>query len=262
MNKVALITGGSSGIGASVARMLADSGCRVYEISRREHSAEGVTHITGDVSDEASIGAAVEKVALAEGRIDILICCAGYGISGAAEFTDMTAAAGQIIVNLLGTANAVKAVIPQMRRQGGGRIITVSSVAAVTPIAFQSWYSASKAAINAYIMALDNEIRRFGISVCAVMPGDTNTGFTDARKKTHVGDDIYGGAISKSVAYMEKNERKGVPPEKVAKVICRAALKKKVRLFYTVGLMYKAVVWLARLLPPGLLNRLIALIYR
>ena len=156
MNKVALITGGSSGIGASVARMLADSGCRVYEISRREHSAEGVTHITGDVSDEASIGAAVEKVALAEGRIDILICVR-IGISGAGSLPTMTAAAGQIIVNLLGTANAVRPLSADAQT-GPRRIMRSASVAAVTPIAFQSWYSASKAAINAYTGA-DNEFR-------------------------------------------------------------------------------------------------------
>lgn len=91
-----------------------------------------------------------------------------------------------------------------MRQQGSGRIVNLSSVAAPAAIPFQTYYSVSKAAINDFTLATANEVRPFGITVCAVMPGDICTGFTDARQKIPAGDEIYGGRISRSVAGMEK----------------------------------------------------------
>jgi short-subunit dehydrogenase len=95
----------------------------------------------------------------------------------------MDAAKKLMETNLYGAANVSRAAILICGENGGGRIVNVSSVAGVLPIPFQTWYSVSKAAINAFSMALANEIKPFGISVCAVMPGDMKTGFTDARKK-------------------------------------------------------------------------------
>ena len=127
--KTAIVTGGSSGIGLEAARALRDMGCRVYEISRRDHTEDGVTHIKGDVTSEADMQAAVRQVIGAEGKLDILVCCAGFGISGAVEFTELEAAKKQVNVNFFGVVNAVKAALPYMRRQGSGRIVAVSSVA-------------------------------------------------------------------------------------------------------------------------------------
>ena len=173
----------------------------------------------------------------------------------------MEEAAGQLEVNLLGTANLCRAAIPLFRAQGKGRIINVSSVAAVTPIPFQAWYSVSKAGINAYTMALANEVRRFGISVCAVQPGDTRTGFTDARRKSVEGDEIYGGAITRSVGRMEKDERGGVSPDKVAQKVLRLAARRRVSPLYTVGFVYQLCVLLMRILPAGLANRILGMLY-
>ncbi len=97
-----------------------------------------------------------------------------------------------------------RAVIPVMRAQRSGRIVNLSSVAGAIPIPFQAFYSANKAAINLYTMALANEIKPFGVQVCCVQPGDIRPAFTAARQKIVVGDDIYGGRISRSVAGMEK----------------------------------------------------------
>ena len=193
--------------------------------------------------------------------LDLLVNCAGFGISGAAEFTPVEEARRQLEVNLLGTANLCSAAIPVFREQKGGRIINISSVAAVTPIPFQAWYSVSKAGINAYTMALANEVRRFGISVSAVMPGDTRTGFTDARKKSAAGDEVYGGAISRSVSRMEKDERGGVSPDKVAAKVLRLARKKRVGPLYAVGFVYGLCVLLMRILPSALANRILGMLY-
>ena len=211
--KVALVTGGSSGIGLSCANALRSKGWRVFTLSRREAGPGGFEHIRGDVSQPEECRRAVESVLVSSGRLDLLVNCAGFGISGAAEFTPEGEAESQVRVNLFGSANMCKAVIPQMRQQGGGRILNVSSFAALTPIPFQIWYSVSKAGINSYTMALANELRPFGISVAAVMPGDTRTGFTDVRRKCPEGDEVYRGVISRSVEKMENDERGGMSPD-------------------------------------------------
>ena len=260
---VALVSGGSSGIGLEVARGLSRAGCLVFELSRREETEqiENVHHIQADVTDEERIDRAVDEIVAAEGHIDILVNNAGFGISGAFEFNGAEEAQSQFAVNVFGLANLVRAVVPHMRRQGWGRIVNLSSVAAETPIPFQSWYSASKAAINSLTMALANEVRPFGISVCAVMPGDIRTGFTAARRKETAGDDIYAGAISRSVAKMEKDEQGGMEPRRVADLVCRLCLKDKVKPLYTVGLTYKFFVFLARVLPKAWVNAIIGKMY-
>lgn len=262
MHKVALVTGGSSGIGKCTADALLRRGCRVYTLSRRVPTQGGkARHICADVTDEAQVRRAVEQILKEEKRIDILVNCAGFGISGAVEFTRPEDARRQMDVNFFGTVQVTGAVLPQMRRQGSGRIVNVSSVAAPAAIPFQTFYSASKAAINAYTCALANEVRPYGVTVTAVQPGDIRTGFTAARDKSVEGDEAYGGRISRSVATMERDEENGMAPEKVGAYVCRIALKKRVKPLYTVGFVYKCVCLLCKLLPCGLLNRLIGLIY-
>ncbi len=258
---VAVITGGSSGIGASTARFLAEKGCKVYELSRRESSAEGITHISADVTDEAAITAAIGEIVSHEERIDILINCAGFGISGAIEFTELSDAKRQLDVNFFGMVNVTRAVIPLMRKARRGRIVNISSVAAPVPIPFQAYYSCSKAAINSYSCALANELRPFGVSVCAVQPGDIASGFTGARKKTLTGDEVYGGRISRSVETMEKDERGGMSPDTAGAYIAKIALKPRIKPLYAIGLKYKFFCFLCKILPCGIQNRIIGMLY-
>ena len=176
--KVAAITGASGGIGRATAQLLADE-YRVYDLSRSGTDSGNIVHIDADVTNEESLSAAFSRIRAREGRLDLLICNAGIGIAAAAEFTDAAAAGHQMNVNFFGVYLACKHAMPLLR-ETGGRIVAVSSAAAEFPIPFQSFYSASKAAVNTFICALRNEVRAFGVSVCAVMPGDTKTGFTDA----------------------------------------------------------------------------------
>ena len=261
MNKIAIVTGGSGGIGRCTAAALRRAGCTVYELSRREKPAEGIVHLTADVTDEAQVRAAVDEVLRREGRIDILVNNAGFGISGAAELTDSRDAHAQLELNLYGMDNATKAVLPAMRKQGSGRIVCMSSIAGVLPIPFQLWYSVSKAAINAYVLALQNEVRPFGITVCAVMPGDIASGFTDARKKSAAGDDIYAGRIERSVAVMEKDERGGMSPEFAGSYVAKMALRENSKPLVALGTAYKGAAVLAKLLPRRLSNWIVGLIY-
>ena len=248
MNPVVIITGGTSGIGAATVKLLRERGCAVYEFSRR--ASDDPNHFGVDVTDEKAVRAAVDAVVKREGRVDVLINNAGFGISGAMEFTDPADAHRLMEVNLFGMDNAIRAVLPHMRRAKAGRIVNISSVAGVFAIPFQAWYSISKAAVRSLTMALYNEVAPFGIEVTSVMPGDIRTGFTAARKKSSAGDAEYGGRISRSVEKMEKDEQNGMAPETAAKTIVKVALQKgRVKPYYAIGFSYKFLVLLDSLLP-------------
>ncbi|MBE7024512.1 MAG: SDR family NAD(P)-dependent oxidoreductase [Ruminococcaceae bacterium] len=257
--KVAAITGASGGIGRETAQLLAAE-YRVYDLSRTGQDGANIVHIDTDVTSEESLSAAFRRIEAREGRLDLLICNAGIGIAGAAEFTTEEAAQYQINVNFFGVFRTVKNALPLLRLSRG-RIVAISSAAATFPIPFQSFYSASKAAINTFVCALRNEVRTFGVSVCAIMPGDTKTGFTDARKKAFQGEDVYGGRIGPSVYVMEKDEQNGMPAEKVAKTIVRIAKKRRIRPLYTAGLKYKLFIVVKKLVGMTVVNWLIGLLY-
>lgn len=260
-HKIAVVTGGSSGIGLCTAQALRDAGCVVYALSRRGFSCDGLRHICADVTDEAAVCAALQQIMDENGKIDMVVNCAGFGISGAVEFTALSEAKSQFDVNFFGMVNVNKAAISYMRLGGSGRLVNISSVAAVAHIPFQTYYSASKAAIESYTCALSNEVKPFGISVTCVQPGDICTGFTVARRKSVQGDDVYEGRISRSVAGMEKDEQNGMSPEKAGRYIAKIALKHSVKPIYTLGFGYKCLSVLCKLLPCRFRNWIVGLLY-
>lgn len=262
MAKVAVVTGGTSGIGLATVERLLEKGVKVYSLSRNApKSPSRATHISADVADEASVKAAVAEILKTEKTIDILVNNAGFGISGAVEFTEPEDAKRLFDVNFFGVVNMTRALIPIMRENGGGRIINISSVAGVIPIPFQTYYSAAKAAINAYTLATQNEVRDFGITLCAIMPGDIKTGFTAAREKQALGDDIYSGKITRSVTYMERDEQRGMPPEAVGRVVAACALKTRVKPLRSIGFKYRLFCVLIAVLPHSLSNRIVGMLY-
>lgn len=225
MKKVAVITGASSGLGLEVAKQLFDIGYTVYNLSRSGCPDSRIAHFSVDVTDEAAVKSALDKIYANEGRIDIMYNNAGFGISGAAEFTSNDEAKRLLDVDLFGVVNGCKAAIPIMRKQGFGRLAATSSLAADIPIPFQTWYSVAKAAVNSYMLAVANEVRQFGITVTVIMPDNFTSVFTAARSKSDVGDDIYNGIISRSVSTMEEEELSGtVTAYDVAKTVVNALL--------------------------------------
>ncbi|MBR1426526.1 MAG: SDR family oxidoreductase [Paludibacteraceae bacterium] len=261
MEKTLLLTGGSSGIGKATVELFASRGWRVFELSRHGRSHGNIVHIDCDVCDEPGVQKAVEEVLQQTERLDVVISNAGYGISGAVEFTEMADAHHQFDVNFFGTLAVTKAVLPQLRKQQGGRIIYTSSVAAVLSIPYQSFYCASKAAINAFALALQNEVRSFGITVSVLMPGDVATGFTDARNKSDRGSEVYPHA-QKAVETMEKDERAGMSPLAMARDFYRIATTANPAPQYVGGAQYKFFCFLDRVLPKRLVNRIVGALYQ
>lgn len=259
-SRVVVITGGSSGIGLATARLFAEHGERVYELSRTGKGAAGVKHVSCDVSNEESVRTAIEQVVSETERIDVLISNAGFGISGPVEFTKIEDAERQLDVNFFGAVRAVQAVLPYMRQQRSGRIVFVSSVAAVLSIPYQAFYSASKSALNALCLALRQELRSFGISVSALMPGDVSTGFTAARSKDESGSEVY-VHLQEAVGKMEKDETSGMSSKTIARCLWRLSNKRSPAPLYTAGAEYKLFVLLERLLPKRWSNMIVGKLY-
>ena len=258
--KVVVITGGSGGIGLALCRKFHMHGDRVYSLSRTCNPENPAEHLFADLTDGDSVKEAFRCIGEREGGIDLLINNAGFGISGTVEFTAAEDAERQFQVNFFGGLRCIQAALPLIRERKG-RILNISSAAAIFSIPFQAFYSASKAAVNSLTLALRNEVKPFGVSVCAVMPGDVKTGFTEKRKKVHAGAELYGGVIDASVAVMEKDEQNGMSPDYVAKYICRIACKRRVRPLYTAGLLYKLFYIADKLLPKRLVNWLVGMLY-
>lgn len=258
--EVVVITGASSGIGRACAEAFLKDGSVVYSLSRHKKF-DDVLHVPCDVSDEEQVNAAFKKIFEKEGRIDILINNAGFGISGAVEFTELSQAKKQFDVNFFGCFLCCKVVCEYMRKNRGGKIINISSMAAPLSIPFQAFYSASKSAVNALTLALANELRPFNISVCAFMPGDVKTAFTAEREKEISGADVYGEVINNSIAQMEKDEQNGMSPEKIAKAVHSLARKKSPKPLSTTGLNYRLFAVLSKLLPVRAVNRIVGMIY-
>ena len=216
--------------------------------------------IRADAGDSVQVQAAVEQAQRELGSLQVLVCNAGFGISGAIEFTEPSDAKRQFDVNFFGALHCIQAVLPQMRAQHSGCILCVSSVAAVLSIPFQSFYSAAKASINALCAALANEVRPYGIRVAALMPGDIKTGFTAAREKSFAGKDVY-PALPRSVATMEHDEATGMEPVYIAHKLFRLSQKRALKPNYTAGLQYQFFVMLRKFLPYRFINWLVGMLY-
>lgn len=258
---IVLITGASSGIGLANAKRFMEKGHKVYGIAHNQFELEGMTYYQADIRDHTRINDIVKEIYEKEKRIDILLNSAGMGISGAVEDTKIENAELMFDINFFGAVNITNQVIPYMRENGYGRIANISSVAGILPIAFQTFYSANKAAISLYSSGLNIEVKPFGIRVIDFMPGDIKTGFTDNRKKNKSNSIHYGERIDRSVKVMEKDERNGMSVEYVSKVMYKNIMKKRPAVRKVVGVQYKFFAFLYRFLPIGLVNWIMGKIY-
>lgn len=259
MTKIAVVTGGSGGIGKAICQQLAASNYRVIELSRSGKDFSGVEHITADVTDLASVNNAFEQIAEQTDGIDLLVNNAGMGISGAVEYADATEMKRQFDVNFFGVVAVTQAALPLLKVKRG-KIFNISSVAAVTPLPFQAFYSASKSALDCMTLALANELRPVGVQATALLLGDIATGFTAHRVKDRSTNE-YSERLARSVAAMEKDERNGADPKIVGKAVVKLAKKRNLKPTYTVGAKYKLFVALVKILPLSLVNKILYAMY-
>lgn len=259
-NKVVVITGASKGIGRATAIKFANNSYKVYDLSRSGKDDEISTHIYCDVTNPLDIENAINEVIKREGRIDVAISNAGMGISGSVEGHKYEHIKRQIDINFLGSAYFLRSVMKYIR-ESKGRILFMSSLAADIPIPFQSIYSATKAAIKNMAQSIDNELKGSGARACALIPGDLSTNFTASRIKNEIEDQFYSKRVNVSVAKMEKDELTGKGPEVIAERLYHLATAKNPKVISSVGLFYKSMSVLEKVLPVRFKNWLIYKIY-
>ena len=257
--KTVLVTGASSGIGKETADYFAMRGFTVYAASRhpKETPNRNIVPIEMDVTDPSSVQAASEKIP----ELGIIVHCAGFGVSGSAEMIPLERAKAQMETNYFGVINVNSVFLPKLRKNKRSLVLITSSVAGLVAIPYQSHYSSSKYAIEAYAQALRIEARKFGVKVCLVEPGDTKTGFTKARTSDEPETSPYFEECKAAVDQMAHDEMTGKSADSVAKVFIKLAYRRNPPVRCVVGLDYKALALLVKLLPARFVNWIIKLIY-
>ena len=262
---ITVITGASSGIGLALATSLLSKGHVVYSLSRTAPPDSQIRHIYCDVSDRRSVVEAFREFHAKETQADILVNNAGFGISGAAEFADEGEIKRIFDVNFLGAVYCTQCAIPKMREARGGKILFISSAAAVFPIPFQSFYTATKSAISAFCEGLRMELEPFGIQAGTILLCDTKTGFTANRKKDTSGEEHYSTRVERSVSIMEHDEQNGMSADKVAEKIARYLGKKRLKGSKAIGSQFGVplpiFLLLNRILPRSWVTGILYRIY-
>ena len=252
MNKVALVTGASSGIGAMTARELSKAGFTVYAAARRVNKMEelkrdGIHPVSLDLTNEESIVKCVETILQETGRIDVLVNNAGYGSYGAIEDVPMDEARRQFDVNLFGMARLIQLVTPGMRENHYGKIVNISSMGGKIWTKFGGWYHATKFAAEGFSDCLRMELAPFGIDVVVVEPGGIKTDW-GIIAANHLKQTAKGGAYeqyaNKAADGMIKNYSGNMlaKPELIAKTVKKAVTKRRPQTRYLVGFMAKPMV--------------------
>ncbi len=268
---VAIVTGGSSGIGMLTARTLRDKGYQVYAAARRTDRMAGLAedgvHVGEvDLTSDASMRDLVDRVNTEQGRIDLLVNNAGFGAFGALETVPMEDARAQFEVNVFGLARMTQLVLPHMRTAGRGRIINVSSIAGYVAEPYGGWYHASKHAVEGLSDCLRLELRPFGIDVVLVEPGPVRTEWNAIAAKS-----LANASKGTPYAKQAKATRRAlgamnsslvaVPASRVSEVIVEAAQDDNPRPRYPVGRRAAAIIAAAKYLPTRAVDAITGLLY-
>ena len=257
--KIALVTGGSSGIGEATALALAQTGYMVYagarRVERMQHLEEhGIRPLALDVTNDESMQSAVSQILASEGRIDVLVNNAGYGSYGALEDVPLSEARSQFEVNVFGAARLTQLVLPQMRKQRSGTIVNITSMGGKIYTPLGSWYHATKFALEAISDCLRMELRPFNINVVVIEPGGIQTewgGIAAEKVRAVSGTGPYasqGNAVAESLT-SESIRRHSSPPELIGKTIARAVTARRPKTRYAVGYGAKPMIFLHDALP-------------
>jgi short-subunit dehydrogenase len=257
-NKVALVTGASSGIGQSIAELLARSGYTVYGTSRKGNATEQRNYkiIALDVNSEESTQAAINTVIQAEGRIDVVVNNAGFGVeAGGAEESSIAQMQQVFETNFFGVVRVIQAVLPYMRQQKQGRIINIGSMLGLLPAPYMATYSATKHAIEGYSESLDHELRTRGIRVSVIEPAYTKTNFEANAPALDNKIEEYALARKALAKLMKTAIESGDDPMVVAKVVLKAANAKHPKIRYPAGKLACRLNFLRKFAPAALMDK-------
>jgi NAD(P)-dependent dehydrogenase (short-subunit alcohol dehydrogenase family) len=267
MDKTALVTGASSGIGEATARRLLADGYKVFVAARRVDrmanlASLGATLLPLDLTDDASIVAAVATIKTTAGRLDVLVNNAGYGSYGALEDVPLDEARLQFEVNVFGLARLCQLVLPMMRAQKSGKIVNVTSIGGKIWEPLGSWYHATKYAVEGLSDCLRVEVGRLGIDVVVIEPGAIRTEWAGIAREGLL-------QMSGSAAYAEQARRHArmlatadtsnlaSPPEVVAKTILRAVSARRSKTRYATGGGARTILFFNKILSDRMFDRLI-----
>lgn len=256
--RVVLISGASSGVGRSTARLLAQRGYTVFGTSRNPESADstpGVEMLALDVRVDDSVRACIDTIAHRCRRVDALINNAGYELAGALEEVTTEEAKAQFETNFFGAVRMVNAVLPFMRSQQRGHIVNVSSLSGLSSIPFLGIYSASKFALEGYTEALRHEVKPFGVQVSMTEAGFLNTPMIHNRQVGANRTAEYDPWRQRALQAIRGYEDRGPGSEAVANTVLEIVSSETPRLRYLIGQQAKAVARLRRFLPAALYER-------
>jgi NAD(P)-dependent dehydrogenase (short-subunit alcohol dehydrogenase family) len=247
--KVAVVTGSSSGIGFEISLMLARNGFLTYATMRNLNKSENIKSISAkenqpiritqlDVTDNVSIDNAVQAILSETGRIDVLVNNAGYVLNGAFEDLAMDEIKTQYDTNVFGLIRTTQTVLPIMRRQKSGIIVNISSGAGRFGYPGQSAYISTKFAVEGLSESMSYELEPFGIKVLVVEPGVTRTNIVNGMvvaKKSQDPNSPYLQIVQKMATVLENMMENGSPPDLVAKIVLNAVTNESPKLRYLAG---------------------------
>jgi short-subunit dehydrogenase len=254
---IALVTGASSGIGEATAQRLAQVGYKVYGTSRQgtRKTQWAFEMLPLDVTSDESVEAAVGKVIQIEGRIDLLVNNAGFGVAPAgAEESSIAQAKAIFETNFFGLIRMTRAVVPHMRRQGRGRILNIGSVLGFLPMPFGALYAATKHAVEGYSESLDHELRTRGIRVSVIEPAYTKTRFDANFMAPDAKLEEYREVRALLDNVLAKVMASADEPSIVAEVVLQAAIAVRPKLRYAAGKLANRLRLLRRFAPAQLVD--------
>jgi NAD(P)-dependent dehydrogenase (short-subunit alcohol dehydrogenase family) len=266
---VALVTGASSGMGNDFALRLLAEGYAVYAAARRmermaDLASAGCGVIALDVTNDASMVAAVDQIIRERGRIDVLINNAGYGQFGALEDVPMDQGRRQLETNLIGPARLIQLRLPHMRAQRYGRIFNISSIGGKLASPLSGWYHASKFALEGYSDALRNEVSGFGIDVIVVEPGGIESEWSSIacdEAERYSGRGVYADFATK-FRKLQARLGKSPPPSIISDLIVKALKVRRPATRYHGGRLASPLLFLRRVLTDRMLDTLILRAFR
>lgn len=247
--KTVIVVGASSGIGYETALRLVGRGYCVVNISRTPCSLERVRNYAADVTVGDTLEKAVKSIAAESENIGGLIYCAGFSMAAPIEYADEKDYRYLFEVNYFGALRAIRAVAPYLKKRGGN-IILVSSMGSTFPVAFDCFYSCSKAAVDMLVKSASLELEPYNIRVCSVQPGGTSTGFT-FKRKVYADEDNheYAAKVKRATAALANMEQSGMSAGEVANTVADAFCEKNPPLLLQCGGWNKFYAVANRVLP-------------